>query len=206
MGSGEGLEPPFHDDKKSVSSSCRCATIYTSRFFVLIWNVQFSLHLDFQSFPCSPDCNVFDSACTDNSSFRCSSSAYLMQISWILRIACVLSPGHGIHWCSPVTSFPRILFCESICQRTTSPILFEPLPMQDCSCPNYLLYKVVDLPLHRSRYTRNGISKRVWLRRDSDPSTLVLGKRCSIQLSYSANLERTNQLKIRSAIHRCELS
>ncbi len=83
MGSGEGLEPPFHDDKKSVSSSCRCATIYTSRFFVFIRNVQFSLHLDFQSFPCSPDCNVFDSACTDNSSFRCSSSAYLMQISWI---------------------------------------------------------------------------------------------------------------------------
>lgn len=39
--------------------------------------------LDFQSFSCSPDCNVFDSACTDHSSFRCSTSAYLMQISWI---------------------------------------------------------------------------------------------------------------------------
>lgn len=53
--------------------------------------------LDFQSFSCSPDCNVFNSACTDNSSFRCSSSAYLMQISWIFRIACVPSPGRGIH-------------------------------------------------------------------------------------------------------------
>lgn len=39
---------------------------------------------------------------------------------------------------------------------------------KDCSCPNYLLYKVVDLPLHRLRYTRNGISKIVWTRRDSD--------------------------------------
>lgn len=39
--------------------------------------------LDFRSFPCSPDCNVFVSACIDNSLFRCSSSAYLMQISWI---------------------------------------------------------------------------------------------------------------------------
>lgn len=29
------------------------------------------------------------------------------------------------------------------------------------SCTNYLLYKVVGLSLHRLRYTRNGISKRV---------------------------------------------
>ena len=50
---------------------------------------------------------------------------------------------------------------KPMCQRTTSLFLSEPLPMQDCSCPDYLLYKVVDLPLHRSRYTRNGISKRV---------------------------------------------
>ena len=37
----------------------------------------------FRAFPCSPDCNIFGSACTDYSSFRCSPSAYLMQISWI---------------------------------------------------------------------------------------------------------------------------
>lgn len=68
---------------RTVSSSCRCASNYTSLLFVFIMNEQFSLHLDFQSFPCSPDCNVLGSACTDNSSFRCSPSAYLMQISWI---------------------------------------------------------------------------------------------------------------------------
>ena len=58
---------------------------YTNHLFVFyivrIWLKSFTL--DFQSFPSSPDCNVFDSACTDNSSFRCSSSVYLMQISWI---------------------------------------------------------------------------------------------------------------------------
>ena len=64
---------------RTVSSSCRCASNYTSLLFVFIMNEQFSLNLDFQSFPSSPDCNVFNSACTDNSSFRCSSSAYLMQ-------------------------------------------------------------------------------------------------------------------------------
>ena len=181
---------------------------YTNHLFVFyivrIWLKSFTL--DFQSFPSSPDCNVFDSACTDNSSFRCSSSAYLMQISWIFRIACVPSPGHGIHRCSQATSFPRILFCASIFQRTTSQILSEPLPMQDCSCPDYLLYKVVDLPLHRSRYTRNGISKRVWLRWGSNSRQRWLGINLLYPLSYSVILERTNQLKIRSVIHRCELS
>ena len=82
---------------------------YTNHLFVFyivrIWLKSFTLY--FQSFPCSPDCNVFDSACTDNSSFLCSSSSYLIQISWIFRIACVPSPGHGIHRCSPATSFPR---------------------------------------------------------------------------------------------------
>ena len=49
----------------------------------------------------------------------------------------------------------------------------------------FIRYK--DLPLRRQRGIQllNGTKKRVWLRRDSDPSTLVLGKRCSIQLSYS---------------------
>lgn len=170
MGSGEGLEPPFHDDKKSVSSSCRCATIYTSRFFVFyivrIWLKSFTV--DFQSFPCSPDCNVFNSACTDNSSFRCSSSAYLMQISWIFVCRASFRQVTASIDALRLLLFHAYYFCASIFQRTTSPILSEPLPMQDCSCPNYLLYKVVGLSLHRLRYTRNGISKRVWTRRDSD--------------------------------------
>ena len=50
-----------------------------------------------------------------------------------------------------------------MCQRTTSPILSEPLPMQDCSCPNYLLYKVVGLSLRRQRGIQllNGTKKSV---------------------------------------------
>lgn len=102
--------------------------------------------LDFQSFSCSPDCNVFDSACTDNSSFRCSSSAYLMQNQLDFRMSCVLSPGHGAQRCSPATSFPRILFCASICQRS---ILLSYLSSshltQDCRYPDDLLYKVFGL-------------------------------------------------------------
>lgn len=76
---------PHFTTIRTVSSSCRCATIYTSRFFVFIC-ANMSLKpftLDFRSSPCSPDCNVFTSACIDNSSFRCSPPAYLMQISWI---------------------------------------------------------------------------------------------------------------------------
>lgn len=70
------------DDKIGIILLSPCIS-YTTSLIVFIMNEQSSLHLDFQSFPSSPDCNVFSSACTDNSSFRCSPSAYLMQISWI---------------------------------------------------------------------------------------------------------------------------
>lgn len=95
---------------RTVSSSCRCASIYTNRLFDFIMNEQFPFHLDFQSFPSSPDCNVFTSACIDDSSFRCSPSVYLMQISWIFRIACVLSPESRRSLRYPVTSFSTPLF------------------------------------------------------------------------------------------------
>lgn len=36
-------------------------------------------------------------AYTDNSSFRCGSSHYLIQILAGFRMSCVLSPGHGAH-------------------------------------------------------------------------------------------------------------
>lgn len=69
------------DDKIGIILLSPCISYTTSLWLYCEWTIPF--HLDFQSFPCSPDCNVFNSACTDNSSFRCSPSAYLMQISWI---------------------------------------------------------------------------------------------------------------------------
>ena len=112
---------------RTVSSSCRCASNYTSLIFDFYHEKKFSLNLDFQSFSCSPDCNVFNSACTDNSSFRCSTSAYLMQ-KWLdFRMSCVLSPGHGAQRCSPVTSFPRILFLCINMSKNYSSIRFVKL-------------------------------------------------------------------------------
>lgn len=83
FGGDGGLEPPFATIR-TVSSSCRRASNYTSLLWVVIWMMKIN-HLFgfFRTFPCSPDCNVLGSACTDNSSFLCSPSAYLMQISWI---------------------------------------------------------------------------------------------------------------------------
>lgn len=96
---------------RTVSSSCRCASIYTNRLsLILLWMNNSHFTLDFQSFSCSPDCNVFTSACTDDSSFRCSTSVYLMQISWIFRIACVLSPESRRSLRYQVTSFSTPLF------------------------------------------------------------------------------------------------
>lgn len=102
---------------RTVSSSCRCASNYTSLLFVFIMNEQFSLHLDFQSFPCSPDCNVFGSACTDNSSFRCSPSAYLMQISWIFVCRASFRQVTASIDALQLLLFHAYYFCASICQR-----------------------------------------------------------------------------------------
>lgn len=77
--------------------------------------------------------------------------------------------------------FHAYYFCASICQRT---ILQSDLSnshlTQDCRCPNDLLYKVCGLTFASSERIYQKELKRAWLRRDSDPSTLVLGKRCSI--------------------------
>lgn len=103
---------------RTVSSSCRCASIYTNRLFAFIMNVQFSLHLDFQSFPCSPDCNVLGSACTDNSSFRCSPSAYLMQISWIFVCRASFRQVTASIDALQLLLLHAYYFCASTCQRT----------------------------------------------------------------------------------------
>ena len=112
---------------RSVSFCYRRASVTLLASWLYFMNEQFSLNLDFQSFSCSPDCNVFNSACTDNSSFRCSTSAYLMQ-KWLdFRMSCVLSPGHGAQRCSPVTSFPRILFLCINMSKNYSSIRFVKL-------------------------------------------------------------------------------
>ena len=157
---------------RSVSFCYRRASVTLLASWLYFMNEQFSLNLDFQSFSCSPDCNVFNSACTDNSSFRCSTSAYLMQ-KWLdFRMSCVLSPGHGAQRCSPVTSFPRILFCASISQRT---ILLSSLSSshltQDCRCPNDLLYKVCGLTFASSERIYQKELKRAWLRWGSNSRT-----------------------------------
>ena len=133
-------------------------------------NEQFSLNLDFQSFSCSPDCNVFNSACTDNSSFRCSTSAYLMQISWISVCRAsfhrVTAPNGALR----LLLFHAYYFCASICQRS---ILLSSLSSshltQDCRCPDDLLYKVCGLTFAPSERIYQKELKRARLRRDSDP-------------------------------------
>ena len=97
---------------RTVSSSCRCASNYTSLLFVFIMNEQFSLHLDL------PDCNVFGSACTDNSSFRRSSSAYLMQISWIFVCRASFRQVTASIDALRLLLLHAYYFCASTCQRT----------------------------------------------------------------------------------------
>lgn len=129
---------------RTVSSSCRCASNYTSLLFVFIMNEQFSLHLDFQSFPCSPDCNVFGSACTDNSSFRCSPSAYLMQISWIFVYRASFRQVTASIDALQLLLLHAYYFCDINMSKNHPFVsaLENSRLTQDCRCPNDLLYKV----------------------------------------------------------------
>lgn len=104
---------------RTVSSSCRCASNYTSLLWVVIWMMKIN-HLFgfFRTFPCSPDCNVLGSACTDNSSFRCSPSAYLMQISWIFVCRASFRQVTASIDALQLLLLHAYYFCASTCQRT----------------------------------------------------------------------------------------
>ena len=132
------------DDKIGIILLSPCIS-YTTSLWVVIWMMKIN-HLFgfFRTFPCSPDCNVFGSACTDNSSFRCSPSAYLMQISWIFVCRASFRQVTASIDALQLLLLHAYYFCASTCQRT----IFYVRSMrnshltQDCRCPNDLLYKV----------------------------------------------------------------
>ena len=111
FGGEGGFGPPFATIR-TVSSSCRRASITPVSSFIFIMNEQFSLHLNL------PDCNVFGSACTDNSSFRCSTSAYLMQISWIFVCRASFRQVTASIDAIRLLLLHAYYFCASTCQRT----------------------------------------------------------------------------------------
>ena len=151
---------------RTVSSSCRCASNYTSLLFVFIMNEQFSLHLYL------PDCNVFGSACTDNSSFRCSPSAYLMQISWIFVCRASFRQVTASIDALRLLLLHAYYFCASTCQRTIFHVRsIETLVWRKIVAARTTYFiRYVDLPLRRQRGIQllNGTKKRVWLRRGSN--------------------------------------
>lgn len=195
---------------RTVSSSCRCASNYTSLLFDFYheWAI-------LTSFGFSELFHVHQTAtfwAVLAPTILRSGVVRLLtwcRTNWIFRMSCVLSPGPGTHWCSPVTSFTRILFlCINMSKNNLPCPLNETLVWRKIVAARttyFIRYK--DLPLRRQRGIQllNGTKKRVWLRRDSDPSTLVLGKRCSIQLSYSVWLgrKRLNEQTSPQSIYRC---
>lgn len=132
---------------RKVSLVTDCATIYANRLFVFIVRIWIKvIHIGFPSFPCSPDCNIFMSAYTDNSSFRCSSSYYLMQNNWIsvcrasFRQVTALIALSGyffsthtilclINMSKNTTVFKNPSWCKIVDARTTYFIRLKDLPL-----------------------------------------------------------------------------
>lgn len=88
--------------------------------------------------------------------------------------------------------FHAYYFCASTCQRAILLCPFsEALVWRKIVAARttyFIRYK--DLPLRRQRGIQllNGTKKRVWLRRDSDPSTRWLGINLLYPLSYSVKI------------------
>lgn len=118
---------------RTVSSSCRCASIYTNRLFDFIMNEQFSLHFGFSELFLLTRLNIFTSACIDYSSFRCSPSAYLIRLAGFVVLRASFHQSHGAHCAIRLLLFPRH-FLTDVSKNYFS-ILSEPLPVQDCRCP-----------------------------------------------------------------------
>lgn len=88
MGSDEGLEPPFHDDKNGIFQLSLCYHLHQSPLCLLYSaNMIKVIHIGFSELSLLTRLNVFTSACIDDSSFRCSSSAYLIRLArfFVLR-------------------------------------------------------------------------------------------------------------------------
>ena len=118
---------------RTVSSSCRCASICTNRLFDFIMNEQFSLHFGFSELFLLTRLNIFTSACIDYSSFRCSPSAYLIRLAGFVVLRASFHQSHGAHCAIRLLLFPRH-FLTDVSKNYFS-ILSEPLPVQDCRCP-----------------------------------------------------------------------
>lgn len=132
---------------RSVSFCYRRASVTLLTSWLYFMNEQFSLHLDL------PDCNVFGSACTDNSSFRCSPSAYLMQISWIFVCRASFRQVTASIDALQLLLFHAYYFCASICQRTilSCPFIETLVWRKIVAARTTYFIRYKDLPLRRQR-------------------------------------------------------
>lgn len=91
---------------RTVSSSCRCASIYTNRLFDFIMNSNSPI-IGFSELFLLTRLNIFTSACIDYSSFRCSPSAYLIRLAGFVVLRASFHQSHGAHCAIRLLLFPR---------------------------------------------------------------------------------------------------
>lgn len=129
---------------RTVSSSCRCASNYTSLLWVVIWMMKIN-HLFgfFRTFPCSPDCNVLGSACTDNSSSGvvrlltwCRLAGFSYDVRPFARSRHPLMLSSYFFYTHTISVHQHVKELSSMSAQWNSHLT------QDCRCPNDLLYKV----------------------------------------------------------------
>ena len=129
---------------RTVSSSCRCASNYTSLLWVVIWMMKIN-HLFgfFRTFPCSPDCNV--SAVLAPTILR---SGVVRLLTWcrLAGFSYVVRPfarsRHPLMLSSYFFYTHTISVHQHVKELSSMSAQWNSHLTQDCRCPNDLLYKV----------------------------------------------------------------
>lgn len=137
MGRDEGLEPPFHDDKNGIFQLSLCYHLHQSLLCLNMCEYELKvIHIGFSELFLLTRLNVFTSACIDDSSFRCSPSAYLIRLAgfFVLRasfhqvtasndaLRLLPFPRHFFYRYVKellLQSFPNLSRCKIVAARTT---------------------------------------------------------------------------------------
>ena len=127
------------DDKNGIILLSPCISYTTSLlsfYIVRIWIKV--IHIGFSKLFLLTRLNIFTSACIDYSSFRCSSSAYLIRLAGFFVLRASFHQSHGAHCAIQLLLFPRHFLTDVSKNYFSNP--FRTSPGARLSLPWYTTY------------------------------------------------------------------
>ena len=140
FGGDEELESPSHDDKNGIFQLSLCFQLHQSPLCLFLYSANMIkvIHIGFSELFLLTRLNIFTSACIDDSSFRCSSSAYLIRLAGFVVLRASFHQSHGAHCAIQLLLFPRHFLTDVSKNYFSNP--FRTSPGARLSLPWYTTY------------------------------------------------------------------